>query len=119
MIGLCLTIDQKIQIRNLITAPIAGGVIIGSSSVFIYNPLGALLMGTLAGLLQFIFNKIEGFIGLEPRWSNGVCFLFAVQGLLGGLASAIHRAINRTSGTFGTLYNALTGRLNPDQVGQI
>lgn len=119
MVGLCLTIDQKIQIRNLITAPIAGGVIIGSSSIFIYNPLGALMMGSLAAILQFIFNKIEVYLGLQPRWSNGVCFLFAVQGFIGGLASAVHRAIDKTSGSFGALYNALTGRLNPDQVGQI
>jgi hypothetical protein len=119
MVGLSLTIDQKIEIRNLITAPIAGGVIIGSSSIFIYNPLGALMMGSLGAGLQFIFNKLEVELGLQPRWSNGVCFLFAVQGFIGGLASAVHRAIDKTSGSFGSLYNALTGRLNPDQAGQI
>lgn len=119
MVGLCLAVDQRMQIRNIIMAPIAGGVIIGSSSFFIYNPLGALIMGSLAATLQFLFNKIEVKIGLQPRWSNGVLFLFAAQGFLGGLASAVFRAINKTSGSFGTLYNALTGRLNPDQVGQV
>lgn len=39
MVGLCLTFDKKIEVRNLITAPIAGGVIVGSSSANIYNPV--------------------------------------------------------------------------------
>lgn len=58
MIGINLTIDARIQIRNLITAPIAGGVIIGSSSANIYTALEAIMLGMGAAALQYIFNKI-------------------------------------------------------------
>lgn len=57
-IGLCLTVDARINIRNLITAPIAGGVIVGSSSANIYTALEAIMLGMLAAVLQFIFNRI-------------------------------------------------------------
>lgn len=39
MVALSLVVDMKLNIRGLITAPIAGGVIVGSSSLHIYNPL--------------------------------------------------------------------------------
>ena len=120
ILGICLIVDQRIDLRSLVTAPIAGGVIIGSSSAMIYNPLEALIMGTVAGVLQFAFNKLElKYIGMKPYWSNGVLFLFAVQGFIGGLFSSVYRAINKTSGSFGSLYTSLTDRLNKDQVGQI
>lgn len=54
-------------------------------------------------------------MGMRPLWSNGVFFLFTVQGFLGGFLSAIFRAINKTSGSFGALYTSLTGRLNKEQ----
>jgi len=38
-IGFGLLIDGKLEFRNIITAPIAGGVIVGCSSIYIYNPL--------------------------------------------------------------------------------
>ena len=57
-IGLCLTVDARVNIRNLITAPIAGGVIVGSSSANIYTALEAIMLGMLAAVLQFIFNRI-------------------------------------------------------------
>lgn len=39
MVALSLVIDTRLNIRGLITAPIAGGIIIGNSSLYIYNPL--------------------------------------------------------------------------------
>lgn len=119
MVALCLTIDNRLNLRGIITATIAGGVIVGSSSAYIYNPLEALILGAIAGGLQFIFNRIEIKLGMKPLWSNGVLFLFVVQGFLGGFLSSIFRAINKTSGEFGSLYTSLSGRLNRDQVGQI
>ena len=106
-----MTIDQKLDLRCILTAPIAGGVIIGSSSTNIYSPLAALFLGVIAAVTQYFFNKVEVIIGLRPYWSNGVLFLFAVQGFIGGILSSIFRAINKTSGNFGTLYNSLTGNL--------
>lgn len=58
-IGICLTVDARIHVRNLITAPIAGGVIVGSSSANIYTALEAIMLGMLAAVLQFIFNRVE------------------------------------------------------------
>ena len=58
MVGINLTVDARLQIRNLITAPIAGGVIVGSSSANIYTALEAILLGMLAAFLQYVFNKI-------------------------------------------------------------
>lgn len=56
-----------------------------------------------------VFNKIEMNLGNSPLWNNGIFFLFAVQGFLGGLASAIIRAINQTYSTnsYNTAYNNL------------
>ena len=58
MTGLCLTVDKKLDLRCILTAPIAGGVIVGSSSTNIYSPLGALFLGVIAAGTQYVFNKI-------------------------------------------------------------
>ena len=118
-IGFGLLVDGKLEFRNIITAPIAGGVIIGCSSTYIYNPLQALMLGSLAGILQVLFNKVEVKLGNFPYWSNGVFFLFGVQGFLGGLFSAVMRAINKTSSTYGTAYDSLPSKYVYDQRGQI
>jgi hypothetical protein len=38
-IGFSLFINGKLYYRDLITGTIAGGVIVGSSSIYIYNPM--------------------------------------------------------------------------------
>lgn len=38
-IGISLLAYGKLEFRDVITAPIAGGVIVGCSSTYIYNPL--------------------------------------------------------------------------------
>jgi len=108
MVGICFMVEQRIELRCFITSIIAGGVVIGASSTNIYNPLGALFMGFLAAILQYIFIRIEVHTGMKPLWSNGILFLFVVQGVIGGFASAVFRAINITSGSFGSLYNSLS-----------
>lgn len=65
-------------------------------------------MGVFAAIFQYIFVRIEINIGMKPLWSNGVLFLFLVQGIIGGFSSAIFRPINITSGNFGPLYNTLS-----------
>ena len=107
MVGLCLTIDQRVDLKCFLSSIIAGGVIVGSSSTNIYNPLEALMLGVIAAILQYIFCKIDVYMGMKPIWSNGVLFLFVVQGFLGGILSSIFRAINQTSTTFGGAYGAL------------
>jgi hypothetical protein len=119
MVGLNLTFDRKIDFRSFLTSIIAGGVIIGSSSALIYNPLGGLFMGVLAAILQFLFVKLEVKMGMKPLWSNGVLFLFVVHGFIGSLASAVFRAINATSGSFGSMYNSLSSEFIKSQGHQI
>ena len=42
-----------------------------------------------------------------------------MQGLVGGLISASFRAINKTSGNFGTLYNSLSDKFSQNPPGQL
>ena len=94
MVGISLAIDGKMNLRCLITSVIAGGVIIGSSSTNIFNPLGALIMGVIAAVGQYFFVKLEVMMGMKPLWSNGVLFLFVAQGIIGGIASAVFRELH-------------------------
>ena len=119
MVGLCLSIDQKIDSRVFICSIIAGGVIIGSSSTNIYNPLGALILGVIAAVSQYFYCKLEVYIGMKPLWSNGVLFLFVVQGFLGGILSSIFRAIHQTSTSFGNSYSTLLNDFVGKTGGQI
>lgn len=118
-IGFSLLINGKLEFRDIITAPIAGGVIIGASSTYIYNPLQSLLLGSGAGILQVLFNIIEKKLGSKPFWSNGVLFLFGVQGFLGGIFSAVMRAINQSQSSYSSSYDSLPAKYVYDQRGQI
>jgi hypothetical protein len=77
------------------------------------------MFGVFAGILQVLFNRVEKKTGSHPFWSNGVLFLFGVQGFLGGLFSSVMRAINKTSGTFASSYSGLISKYVFDQRGQI
>lgn len=119
-IAFSLVIHGKVLYRDLLVSPIAGGVMIGSSSIMIYNPMEAIILGIIAGALQTtLFNYLEKKLGNNPTVSNGVFFLFAIQGFLGGLASAVLRAI--VQGTaYATNYDSLTApNAQFDQRGQI
>lgn len=118
-IAFSMILNGKLMFRDIITAPIAGGVIIGSAAIYIYNPVEALIFGFIAAILQVIFNKIEKRIGSHPPWSNGVFFLFGVQGFIGGLLSSATRAINKTSGTYATPYSGLISKYTYNQGGQV
>lgn len=56
----------------------------------------AIFIGIFAGALQVLFNKLDKKMGSKPWFSNNVFFTIGIQGLLGGLVSAIMRAINQT-----------------------
>jgi len=77
------------------------------------------MLGSGAGILQVLFNKVEVKLGNFPYWSNGVFFLFGVQGFLGGIFSSVMRAINQSSSNYGTAYASLPGKYVYDQRGQI
>ena len=120
MIAVCMVVEQRIELRCLITSVIAGGVIVGSSSSNIYSPLGAFILGIIAAILQYIFVRVEiECFGMKPYVSNGVFFLFVVHGFIGSLFSSVFRAINQTSGTFANDYNSLSSEFITNQVGQV
>jgi hypothetical protein len=119
MVGFSLLIDQKMELRRLLTGIIAGGVIVGCSSIHIYNPLGALILGVGAGVMQYFFCKLDVHMGMKPLWSNGVLFLFVVQGFIGGIASDVYKAISKTSTSFSGAYAGLLGSFIGRTGGQI
>ena len=119
VMGITLTLEGKLSYRDMITAPIAGGIIIGSSASYIYNPLESFMLGILAAIVQILFNRLEQKKSGKPLWCNGVLSLFAVQGFLGGLFSAVMRAIHRTVQGYDTAYYSLPSKFVYDQGGQI
>jgi hypothetical protein len=66
-----------------------------------------------------LFNNAERKLGSKPYWSNGVFFLFAVQGFLGGIFSSVMRAINQSQGDYSSSYSGLIAKYVYDQRGQI
>jgi ammonia channel protein AmtB len=118
-VGFSLVINGKLEFRDIITSPIAGGVMVGCSSTYIYNPLQSLLMGSGAGISQVLFNSFEKKLGHRPLWSNGVLFLFGINGFIGGISSAVMRAINKTQNSYASSYASLPSMYVFDQSGQI
>jgi hypothetical protein len=66
-----------------------------------------------------LFNNLERRLGSKPYWSNGVFFLFAVQGFLGGIFSSVMRAINQSTNSYSSSYSGLIAKYVYDQRGQI
>jgi len=56
-ISMSLIANGRVDYRDLITAPILGGVIVGSSATHIYNPAEAIIMGVVASFFQVLFNR--------------------------------------------------------------
>lgn len=57
----CITvlINGEIIIRDIVHAPIAGGIVVGSASFFITNPVYAIVAGFAGGVIQtFIQNMV-------------------------------------------------------------
>jgi hypothetical protein len=93
----------RITIKDMIYAPFAGGAIIASSATLIFNPMAALLLGVIAGLLQPLFNLIDNKSSSKPRISSNTAFVFAAQGFLGSMAVGIMRAIQDNNSSFNYL----------------
>ena len=47
-------INGKLQIRDIVYGPVAGGIAVASSSIYIVSPVWSMVVGTTAGLLQVI-----------------------------------------------------------------
>ena len=92
--------NGRIRIKDLMYGTFAGAAIVGTSAPHMFNPVGAIVLGMISGLLQPLFNLAEEKIA-QGRVVFSTCapFLFAVQGLLGSLAAGIFRAIG-TNGDY-------------------
>lgn len=58
-----LIFNGKLNPRDLIHGPIAGGVITGSASFFITNPVYALVVGFTGGVVQALLQN-----SIEHKW---------------------------------------------------
>jgi len=91
----------RISIKDLLYSPICGAIIVGTSAQFIFNPMAAIILGIIGGLIQPIFNMIERKLAAgQIYFCTSAPFLFMIQGLLGGIASVALRAIKDNNTNF-------------------
>lgn len=84
--------ENKIDMEDVLNATLAGGVIIGAPSGLITNPGGAIAIGFIGGATSSLCYaklgpKLKNCMGLDD--SCGVHNLHGIQGILGGLISAV------------------------------
>jgi hypothetical protein len=114
--ALCLSslINGFVIVRDVVHAPIAGGIVVGSASTFITNPVYVLVAGFTAGLVQaFIQNLIERkWMKTKSVVSTISWSLFGVSGLVGAAFAAGYQKII-LSHSNGFTYRAGTVDSNP------
>lgn len=88
--------NGHLVVRDVIFGPVAGGVIAGTASLYVVNPVYAMVMGFTGGSIQVIGQNL-----IEKYWTrnkyqivNSTSFiLFGVQGLLGSAFASGWNAI--------------------------
>lgn len=95
--ALCISslINGNIIVRDILHAPIAGGIVVGSASFFIVNPVYSLVAGFSGGAAQtLIQNLIEkNWARDKPVISTISWSLFGIQGILGGIFATGYKRI--------------------------
>ena len=94
-----LGFGRGLEMENILNATIAGGIIIGAPSTFIYRPGVALFIGFMGGMVSTLC-----FHNLSPKLMEcmglydtcGIHNLHGIPGLLGGIWSAIICAFYNT-----------------------
>lgn len=85
-VALGLIFYGRFIVRHLVYGPVAGAVIGGAASFYISNPVYAILVGVVGGMLQAIFMSIQQYLvntkGNRPITTISFT-LFAIQGLVG------------------------------------
>jgi hypothetical protein len=99
-VGVSCIYNGKLDLNDFIYCIISGGVIIGSSASIINNSLYALLMGIGSGSFQVLFNSLDRKIRKAIYVDNNVFFVFGIQGLAGGLLSAIFVSVDASIAKF-------------------
>lgn len=113
-IGTSLVINGALVPRDIITAPVAGAIIAGSSTFFITQNAYSIVVGFVGGVIQVLIqnyvekpNARDGPILSTFSWS-----LFGIQGFLGGIFATGYRDILNHN-TNGTVFSAASLNYNP------
>ncbi len=89
-------VNRRINAVDLQNASLSGGVIVGSVAHLSLQPYGAILAGSLAGVVStFGYRKVQPWLlaKLNVHDTCGVHNLHGVPGVLGGLLSVVMAAI--------------------------
>lgn len=100
--------------RDMIHAPIAGGIVVGAASFFITNPVYAIVAGFTAGVVQCIIqNAIESRYAKTKSVVSTISWsLFGIQGIIGAVFATGYRNILNYN-TNGFIYAPATINYNP------
>jgi len=82
----------KLEMTIVMNATLAGGVAIGTGSDLVTSPGGAMIVGTIAGILSAVsFNNFGPWMANKFNLQDtcGVFSLHGMPGILGGIVSAI------------------------------
>ncbi|RZB40446.1 ammonium transporter Rh type A, partial [Asbolus verrucosus] len=117
-VSLLLNEDHKFDMVHIQNSTLAGGVAVGTSANLMLQPFGAVLIGTVAGLLS-----VAGYVKLTPwlsanlriRDTCGVHNLHGTPGVLAGLIGAFMAGIASESIYCKTLYEIYPARASPNE----
>lgn len=87
-------LNKKLMIRDLTHGSVAGAIAVASAGFYITNPVWAMLVGSVAGIIQAIGNFFERKHSLDKKIITTISFvLFGIQGLVGSIWTGIWRAV--------------------------
>lgn len=94
-LSLSCLINGFIIARDLLHGPVAGAIAVGASSLFIANPMYALVAGAAGGIIQTLLQNIveRHFINSKVIVSTVSWSLFGIQGIIGAGFAAGWKAI--------------------------
>jgi hypothetical protein len=100
--------SQSIRAKDVLNAVVAGGVISGAASFYITAPFLAIIVGSISGLFQYLFdNVIERYA--YKKWGHFSTYsytLFCLQGLIGAIFAAGYNTSITNQGSNGFVYSS-------------
>ena len=82
----------KLNMEVVLNATLAGGIVIGSCCCLIVNPVLAIIIGCIGGIISSLgYLKLNSFLQEYAYLYDtcGVQFLHGIPGLIGGIAGAV------------------------------